>query len=72
MSDKEEILKKHGLQIAFKSTYSWDAILLAMDEYAASFKKEIFNAGVSFERNAWRYSVEENDRRLKEYFKDKE
>lgn len=69
MNTKEEILKKHGLQIGFKSTYNWNDILAAMEEYAN--KKEIFNAGVSFERNAWRYSVEENDRRLKEYFNDK-
>lgn len=31
---KEEILKKHGLQIGFKSTYLWNAILESMEEYA--------------------------------------
>jgi len=30
--------------------------------------KKAFNDGVSFERNTWRYSCEENDRKIKEYF----
>ena len=38
---KEEILLKHGLQIGFKSTYSWDAILAAMDEFAQQQVKNI-------------------------------
>jgi hypothetical protein len=30
--------------------------------------KKAFNDGCSFERNTYRYSVEENDRKIKEYF----
>ena len=30
--------------------------------------RKAFNDGVSFERNTWRYSCEENDRKVKEYF----
>jgi hypothetical protein len=30
--------------------------------------KKAFNDGCSFEKNTWRYSCEENDRKLKEYF----
>mgnify|MGYP003556892043 FL=1 len=40
MKTKEEILNEQGLQIGFKSTYSWDAILDAMDEYASQFQQE--------------------------------
>lgn len=37
---KEEILKKNGLQIGFKSTYSWDAILKSMDEFVLQFEDD--------------------------------
>ena len=40
MKTKEEILNEQGLQIGFKSTYSWDAILDAMEEYASQFQQE--------------------------------
>jgi len=40
MKTKEEILKEQGLQVGFKSTYSWDAILGAMDEYASQFQQD--------------------------------
>jgi hypothetical protein len=31
---KEQILKNNGLYIGFKSTYSWDCIIVSMQEYA--------------------------------------
>lgn len=34
MESREEILKKYGLQVGFKSTYNWDDILKAMSEYS--------------------------------------
>ncbi len=34
---KEEILKKNGLQIGFKSTYGWDDILKSMDDFRLQF-----------------------------------
>jgi hypothetical protein len=46
MKTKEEILKKHGLQIGFKSTYGWDSILKAMEEYASQFKQTDVNPPV--------------------------
>jgi len=39
--NKEEILKKHGLQIGFKSTYSWDSIIDAMQEYSNQQNAEL-------------------------------
>lgn len=37
---KEEILKKHGIYPGFRSTYTYEAILSAMDEYRLAFEKE--------------------------------
>ena len=31
----EDVLKKHGLQIGFRSTYDWDSIVAAMQEWAS-------------------------------------
>jgi hypothetical protein len=40
LKQKEEILKKHGIYPGFRSTYTYEAILSAMDEYRLAFEKE--------------------------------
>ena len=57
MKTKEEILNEQGLQIGFKSTYSWDAILDAMEEYASQFQQEWIPVEVRLPEEEGEYDV---------------
>lgn len=45
-----------------------DRVVLTEKEFEEK-QREAFEAGRNFESNSWRYSIEENDKRIEDYFK---
>jgi hypothetical protein len=67
---KEEALKPYEKIAQIRginfSVIIFNDALKAIDTYCNEMKKNAFKAGCQFEKNTWRYSVEENDRKYKE------